>query len=227
MILSRRLRITFKPKAKLIIFLQRVRSSMLPTSSYIRSTTLSYLSAYLAECLGHTHYMQFYDLWLHPLQKPNLLCCCSITKKAWFFNSPWRSWTSAAKIPVHCDNAAAIGIANNTIKRQHSRAMEMRYFWVGDNVSQDIYSLSWHPVQENLGNYQSWHHPEAHHSAVRAYYLHKINSPLKLPRAVRDSTLKECVGTLKDGYVCKIPLPGVPQLQSASIGTSKTHSQPT
>jgi hypothetical protein len=33
------------------------------------------------------------------------------------------------KILVHCDNTTAIGIANNTIKRQRSRAMEMRYFW--------------------------------------------------------------------------------------------------
>jgi hypothetical protein len=32
------------------------------------------------------------------------------------------------KMPVHCDNVTAIGIANNTIKRQRSQAMEMRYF---------------------------------------------------------------------------------------------------
>ena len=32
--------------------------------------------------------------------------------------------------PVHCDNATAVGIGNNTIKRQRSRSMEMRYFWV-------------------------------------------------------------------------------------------------
>ncbi len=30
--------------------------------------------------------------------------------------------------PVHCDNATAVGIANNTIKRQCSRSMEMRFF---------------------------------------------------------------------------------------------------
>ena len=29
------------------------------------------------------------------------------------------------KIPVHCDNTTAVGIATNTIKRQRSRAMEM------------------------------------------------------------------------------------------------------
>ena len=33
---------------------------------------------------------------------------------------------------VHCNNATAVGIANNTIKRQRSGSMEMRFFWVGD-----------------------------------------------------------------------------------------------
>jgi hypothetical protein len=34
------------------------------------------------------------------------------------------------KTPIHCDNATAVGIANNTVKEQRSRSMEMRYFWV-------------------------------------------------------------------------------------------------
>ena len=121
------------------------------------------------------------------------------------------------KIPVHCDNATAVGIANNTIKRQRSRSMEMRYFWVGDKVAQDLYSLSWYPGQENLADYQSKHHPGAHHTAVRPYYLHEENSPLVLPRAQRPSTLKGCVGTLQDGYIRNVPLPRVvPREQSAS-----------
>ena len=33
--------------------------------------------------------------------------------------------------------------------------MEMRYFWVGDKVAQDLYSLGWYPRQENLVDYQS------------------------------------------------------------------------
>jgi hypothetical protein len=32
------------------------------------------------------------------------------------------------KTLVHCNNAMAIGNANNTVKRQRSRSMEMRYF---------------------------------------------------------------------------------------------------
>ena len=120
------------------------------------------------------------------------------------------------KTPVHCDNATAIGIANNTIKRQRSRAMEMRYFWVADKVAQDRYKLVWHPGQENLADYQSKHHPGAHHAAVRPYYLHEENSPLVLPRAIKPSTLKGCVGTLQDGYVRNVPLPRVPREQRAS-----------
>ena len=89
--------------------------------------------------------------------------------------------------------------------------MEMRNFWVGDKVAQHLHSLDWYPGQENLVDYQSKHHPGAHHTAVHPYYLHKENSPLELPRAQRPSTLKGCVGTLQDGYICNVPLPRVPQ----------------
>jgi hypothetical protein len=32
------------------------------------------------------------------------------------------------KTPINCDNATAVGIANNTVKRQQSCSMEMQYF---------------------------------------------------------------------------------------------------
>jgi hypothetical protein len=44
-------------------------------------------------------------------------------------------------------------------------------------------------------------------TAVRMYYFHEKNPPLEIPRAIWPSTLKGCVGTLKDGYVRTIPLP--------------------
>jgi hypothetical protein len=73
---------------------------------------------------------------------------------------------------------------------------------------------------ENLADYQSKHHTGAHLTVVWPYYLHKNNSPLELPHAIRPSTLKGCVGTLKDGNGRSIPLPRVPQIQSASLMTS-------
>ena len=117
--------------------------------------------------------------------------------------------------PVHCDNATAVGIANNTIKRQRSRSMEMRFFWIGDKIAQEMYNLQWHPGQENLADYQSKHHVGSHHTMVRPWYLHTATSPRVLPRAARPSALKGCVGTLKDGYVRKVPLPRVPRIQYA------------
>ncbi len=119
------------------------------------------------------------------------------------------------KMQVHCNNPTAIGIANNTVKRQRSQSMEVRYFWVCDKVAQDVYDLRWHPGQENLADYQSKHHIGVHHQAVCPWYLYEEHSPMFLPRATRPSTLKGCVGTLPEGYIRNIPLPRVPQGQTA------------
>jgi hypothetical protein len=94
--------------------------------------------------------------------------------------------------------------------------MEMHFFWIGDKVAQDMYHVAWHPGQENLADYQSKHHIGSHHVAVRPWYLHTKDSPRYLPRAVRPSTLKGCVGTLNDGYIQRVPLPRVPWIQSTS-----------
>ncbi len=90
----------------------------------------------------------------------------------------------------------------------------MRCFWVGDKVAQDMYALSWHPGQENLVDYQSKHHIGFHHIPVCPWYLHQEDSPCILLRALRPRALKGCVGTLKDRYLCKVPLPRVPRNQS-------------
>ncbi len=57
------------------------------------------------------------------------------------------------KTPVHCDNATAVGIANNYIKQQHSPSMGVRFFWVEDKSAQGMYDITWHPGMENLADY--------------------------------------------------------------------------
>jgi len=111
------------------------------------------------------------------------------------------------KTPIHCDDATAVRNANNTVKQQRSRSTEMRYLWVCDKVDQDAYDVKWQPGKENLADYQSKHHTGAHHTAVRPWYLHEVNSPLVLPRASRPSTLKGCVRNLPQGFVRNVPLP--------------------
>ena len=52
--------------------------------------------------------------------------------------------------PIHVDNTTVTGIVNNTIKRQRSRSMEMRYFWLLDGEAQKYFAFHHHPGQENL-----------------------------------------------------------------------------
>ena len=88
------------------------------------------------------------------------------------------------KMPVHCNNATAVGIANNTVKCQHLRLMEMRFFWISDKVAQDMYALSWHPGKENLADYQSKQHAGSHHVVVCPWYLHMDNYPPGTPEGL-------------------------------------------
>ena len=34
--------------------------------------------------------------------------------------------------PIHCDNVTATGIKNDVLKKQQSRSIEMRFFWITD-----------------------------------------------------------------------------------------------
>eukprot|EP00804_Cyclotella_cryptica_P020493 CCRYP_019412-RA/>CCRYP_019412-RA protein AED:0.05 eAED:-0.04 QI:0/0/0/1/0/0.5/2/0/1372 len=112
--------------------------------------------------------------------------------------------------PIHCDNATATGIANDTVKKQRSRSMEMRFFWVTDQVQQRYFDVRWQPGQENLADYFTKHFESRHHVHVRPWYLHTSTSPTLLPRANAPSSLRGCVGTLPNGYTRTSPLPRIP-----------------
>ncbi len=137
--------------------------------------------------------------------------------------------------PIHCDNKTATGIANDTVKKQRSRSMEMRFFWVGDQVKRQFFDVKWHPGQENLADYFTKHFDSKHHQAVRPWYLHIPLSPLLLPRAAAPSTLRGCVGTLPNGYLRSSPLPRiqpsspsrVPYGQSTRTTTCAGYYKPT
>jgi hypothetical protein len=73
--------------------------------------------------------------------------------------------------PIHCNNITAADIANGTVKRQRSRSMEMRYFYICDQVKNGEFDVRWHPGHENLGDYASKHHDVRHHTQVRPMHL--------------------------------------------------------
>jgi hypothetical protein len=75
--------------------------------------------------------------------------------------------------PVNCNNSTLAGTVNNTVKHQHSRSMEMNFFWIADAVKAGKFDIQYYPGKENLGDYQSKHHLGAHHIAVCSWYLHE------------------------------------------------------
>ena len=87
------------------------------------------------------------------------------------------------KTPVHVDNTTGVGIVNNTIKRQRSHAMEMRYFWPLDQTTQRYINVYYQPGAGNMGDYPSKAHTGHIHKHVRPYYVQTNNSPRELPRA--------------------------------------------
>eukprot|EP00804_Cyclotella_cryptica_P019752 CCRYP_009658-RB/>CCRYP_009658-RB protein AED:0.46 eAED:0.46 QI:0/0/0/1/0/0/4/0/163 len=94
--------------------------------------------------------------------------------------------------PIHCDNSTAIGIVNNTVKRQKSRSMEMRYFWLLENHINKMFDFQYHPGLENLADYPSKAHPGGHHLTLRPLYVHMPTSPRFLSRAAKPSVRQGC-----------------------------------
>eukprot|EP00804_Cyclotella_cryptica_P023780 CCRYP_011161-RA/>CCRYP_011161-RA protein AED:0.61 eAED:0.61 QI:0/-1/0/1/-1/0/1/0/122 len=88
--------------------------------------------------------------------------------------------------------------------------MEMRFFWVTDQVQQRYFDVRWQPGQENLADYFTKHFESRHHISVRPWYLQTSTSLTLLPRANAPSSLRGCVGNLPNGYTQTSPLPRIP-----------------
>ena len=114
------------------------------------------------------------------------------------------------RTPIHVDNTTVTGIVNNTIKRQRSRAMEMRYFWLLDQIAQKNFAYIYQPGQENLGDYHTKPFNGKEMIRKRPYYVHENNSPRYLLRAQLPRTRQGCVNSKWDSYI-NAPLPIIPQ----------------
>ena len=61
-------------------------------------------------------------------------------------------------IQVRTDNTTAAGTANNTIKKQQSRATNMQYFWIHGQKTLKDFLIAWKSGQGNLANYLTKYH---------------------------------------------------------------------
>jgi hypothetical protein len=73
--------------------------------------------------------------------------------------------------PLQTDNACAAGIANKSIKQRRSKAIDMRFYWIQDRVSNGEFRVYWQRGIENLADYFTKHHSPSHHRRHRNTYL--------------------------------------------------------
>ena len=89
---------------------------------------------------------------------------------------------------VQVDNSTACGIANNNIKQQRSKAIDMRFYWVRDRINQGQFKVFWKPGAQNLADYFTKHHTAKHHINMRPTYVNDM------PTTTQD--LSHCEGVL-------------------------------
>ena len=109
-------------------------------------------------------------------------------------------------IPIHIDNTTAVGIVNNTIKRQRSKAFEIQYFWLLDQEAQRIFKFHHHTGKENLGDYYTKGFDAPHHTTIKPLYIYLHNSP-KFMTSVHKATRRGCVENIPAEPVSKPQVP--------------------
>jgi hypothetical protein len=65
--------------------------------------------------------------------------------------------------PIQTDNSTAYGILNNKLNQKRLKEMDMRFYWVRDQIAQKQYRVYWEPSSENLADYFTKHHSPTHH----------------------------------------------------------------
>jgi hypothetical protein len=72
--------------------------------------------------------------------------------------------------PIQTDNQCAHGILTNTVKQKRSKAIDMRFYWLNDRISQKQFHVHWAPGLSNMADYFTKHHSPAHHQTIRPTY---------------------------------------------------------
>ena len=112
--------------------------------------------------------------------------------------------------PVQVDNSTAFGIANDNIKIQRSKAIDMRFYWVRDRVDQGHFHVYWKPGSTNLADYVTKHHTASHHQLMQPIYLHQANYMNTIQNIFRNQA--HCGGVLIPGTPRDrspvLPIPG-------------------
>ena len=71
------------------------------------------------------------------------------------------------------DNTTAVGISNNSIKQKYSKAVDMSWHWLNDQVQLKTYNVYFKPGSHNKADYFTKNHSPSHHLQSRFMFLHQ------------------------------------------------------
>jgi len=63
------------------------------------------------------------------------------------------------------------------VKQKQSKAINMRYHWIRDQVDLDLFTIEWEPGVDNLADYFTKNHPVHHHQKMRNVTLYVYDNP--------------------------------------------------
>jgi hypothetical protein len=69
------------------------------------------------------------------------------------------------KNPIQTDNSTAAGVTNNTIVPCWSKMMDMQFWWLRCQESQEQFRYYWGAGSKNWADYNTKHHPDSYHEA--------------------------------------------------------------
>ena len=106
--------------------------------------------------------------------------------------------------PIQLDNTTAVGFANEGIKQKRSKAMDMRWYWIQDQVRQKQFLVYYRPGNTNLGDPFTKYHTPSHLRLMRPYYLQPSSHTAHLANVVIAHLVQGCVDTPRE-HVLDIP----------------------
>ena len=87
---------------------------------------------------------------------------------------------------MRTNNSTVDSIMNGTIKQRRSKAIDMRFYWLRDRVSQKMFKVQWAPAGKvNLADYYTKHHPASRVKHIRPIYIDGPESPRSQQECVK------------------------------------------
>ena len=99
--------------------------------------------------------------------------------------------------PTHifCDNACAVGMANDSVKLNRTKSIDMRFHWIRDRVRQGQFTITWRQGAHNLADFFTKPLPVHVHQALMPFLINTPtnSNPYHRSRASRATLWKATV----------------------------------